>query len=206
MATRVVSKTIDLGTPIEEISKYITDITDAGIQIHPKQWNQNTSSYIQLDGDGFSVFNGIQQIAQYGKDAIIGDESGFHIKITANYYFLSSDTSVIADKTYYIRSGSGTNIDPYIYTVVDNPTGNPHTNNYYERESRLSFYRDNINEVAYISGGKLYITQSVVLQQMDVGRLTGEIDNFTGNIGKGLWSWKVHEVNDKNNFYLKWLG
>ena len=64
---------------------------------------------------------------------------------------------------------------------------------------RLSFYRDSTNEVAYISGDKLYITQSVVLQQMDVG-------TPTSNGGLGQWSWKVHEVNGANNLYLKWLG
>lgn len=155
MATRVVSKTINLDAPIEEVSKYITDITDTGIQIHPKQWDRNTSTYVQIDGEGFSIFDGIKQIAQYGEDAIIGDEDEFHIKITANY------------------ENSG--------------------------EPRLSFYRDGNNEVAYISGDKLYITQSVVLQQMDVG--TQVI-----NGGLGQWSWKVHEVNDMNNLYLKWLG
>lgn len=67
---------------------------------------------------------------------------------------------------------------------------------------RLSFYRGPTNpnnEVAYISENKLYITQSVVLQQMDIGT------KMINGIG-GQWSWKVHEVNSKNNLYLKWLG
>ena len=55
------------------------------------------------------------------------------------------------------------------------------------------------NKVAYVSENKLYITQSVVLQQMDVG--TTATDG-----GLGQWSWKVHEVNGANNLYLKWLG
>ena len=41
--------------------------------------------------------------------------------------------------------------------------------------------------------------QSVVLQQMDVG-------TPIANDGKGQWSWKVHEVDSRNNLYLKWLG
>lgn len=77
----------------------------------------------------------------------------------------------------------------------------PNYNN--TNEGRLSFYRgpssDSNNEVAYISGDKLYITQSVVLQQMDVGT------KMINGVG-GQWSWKVHEVNSKNNLYLKWLG
>ena len=61
-------------------------------------------------------------------------------------------------------------------------------------------------EVAYISGTKLYINQSVVLQQMDVGVKTTEYD-INNNLGKGQWSWKVHPNSDgDNNLYLKWLG
>lgn len=37
------------------------------------------------------------------------------------YYVLTSDTSIVTDKTYYTRSGSGTEQDPYVYTVVANP-------------------------------------------------------------------------------------
>lgn len=64
--------------------------------------------------------------------------------------------------------------------------------------SEIGFYQV-AQKVAYISGDKLYITQSVVLQQMDVG--TPVADG-----GLGQWSWKVHEVNGQNNLYLKWLG
>lgn len=184
-------------------------------------------------------------------------------------YSVTLDTSPQADKWYFTRSGSGTQGDPYIYTVVvPDPTDDPNALGYYElvsidqsiqnyvsshlaltndglnlqngptrlllsttdglvlfdqngsqvakygtntiigdeygfhvkiTNSRLSFYRDGVNEVAYISGDKLYITQSVVLQQMDVG--TPASDG-----GLGQWSWKVHEVDGQNNLYLKWLG
>lgn len=74
-------------------------------------------------------------------------------------------------------------------------------------EGRLSFWRgsesNTDNEVAYVSGNKLYITQSVVLQQMDVG--TKVADG-----GLGQWSWRVHPVTingtSRNNLYLKWYG
>lgn len=64
--------------------------------------------------------------------------------------------------------------------------------------TEIGFYQA-AQKVAYINGNKLYITQSVVLQQMDVG--TPVADG-----GLGQWSWKVHEVNGANNLYLKWLG
>ena len=55
------------------------------------------------------------------------------------------------------------------------------------------------NKVAYVSGQELYITQTVVLNQMNIG--TTKEDN-----GDGQWAWRVHEVNGSNNLYLKWLG
>jgi len=66
-------------------------------------------------------------------------------------------------------------------------------------DQRLSFY-DGANEVAYVSDDQLYITKSVVLQQMEVGTPLVN-DQF------GKWGWKVRQnVNGKNNLQLKWLG
>lgn len=72
--------------------------------------------------------------------------------------------------------------------------------------TRLGFWKgsetDPNNEIAYISGQKLYITQSVVLQQMDVGTPVNDG-------GLGQWSWKVHangKTPARNNLYLKWIG
>lgn len=45
-------------------------------------------------------------------------------------YELSEDTAVDSDKTYYLRSISN---NAYVYTIQLTPTGNPHTNNYYEQ-------------------------------------------------------------------------
>ena len=44
--------------------------------------------------------------------------------VTTNYiltYELTSDATVQPNKTYYTRSGSGTELDPYVYTEVENP-------------------------------------------------------------------------------------
>ena len=64
---------------------------------------------------------------------------------------------------------------------------------------RLSFYQ-NEQEVAYIDSNQLYITKSVVLQQMEVGSPMVE-----DNIG-GQWSWQVRQTENGNNLHLKWLG
>lgn len=47
-------------------------------------------------------------------------------------YEITPDTSVISQKSYYTRSGSGTEESPYTYTVVSNPSGNPHSLGYYQ--------------------------------------------------------------------------
>ena len=193
-------------------------------------------------------------------------------------YVLTSDSTIVQDKPYYTRSGSGTEQDPYTYTPIATPvqselsTYYEYTNwNYFELigvdqaiqnyvSSHLVLAGDSLflqtsngegstrlelntqkgmilydqigtkvaqygtntiignengfhvkidgmeigfyqaaQKVAYINGNKLYITQSVVLQQMDVG-------TPVNNGGLGQWSWKVHEVNGTNNLYLKWLG
>ena len=52
------------------------------------------------------------------------------------------------------------------------------------------------NKVAYISKDTLYITRTVVLQEMKLGDTT-----------YGTWAWRVHQTSsNQNNLYLKWLG
>ena len=50
-------------------------------------------------------------------------------------YNVSTDTSVNSQKTYYTRTGTDPN---YTYTEVTNPTGNPSTSSYYERENIIT--------------------------------------------------------------------
>ena len=67
--------------------------------------------------------------------------------------------------------------------------------------TELAFYQA-ARKVAYISNNQLYITQSVVLQQMDLGITVNDG-------GLGQWSWKVHangETPPRNNLNLKWVG
>jgi len=47
-------------------------------------------------------------------------------------YEPTTDTAVDDSKVYYERSGAGTQADPWIYTAVAEPTGNPQAQGYYE--------------------------------------------------------------------------
>lgn len=74
--------------------------------------------------------------------------------------------------------------------------------------SELGFYHGT-TEVAYVNQSSLYITKSVVLNQMDVGYKNGDPipSSTTGETGKGQWSWKIHlNASGQNNLYLKWIG
>lgn len=56
------------------------------------------------------------------EDVIYGTSAG-------DRYFLSDDTTVDSSKTYYTKGSDGT------YTEVSEPTGNPHTSEYYEKKT-----------------------------------------------------------------------
>ena len=147
MATRVVSQTIDLVNPDESVSKYITDITDQGIIIHPKAQTEEGANQIQIDGDGLKITNNGIEIAKYTTDGIqIGTNENFNLKINAE---------------------------------------------------ELGFYDKDI-QVAYLNGQTLYITKSVVVDEMRVG--TREVNNQE----QEEWSWK-YDPNDRS-LYLKWIG
>ena len=47
-------------------------------------------------------------------------------------YVLTTDSTVVEGKDYYIRSGSGTEENPYTYTKVNTPAGNPSSEGWYE--------------------------------------------------------------------------
>ena len=145
--SRTVSQTINLQSP-NMMDKYITEIDNNGISIHPENDRNNE---IEISDNIIIKRNGAQ-VASYGENAIIGAEESFHIKLDAD-----------------------------------------------QTEGRLSFYQGP-NEVAYINNNELYITQSVVLMQMDLGIPVAR-DGF------GQWSWKIRKnANGRNNLNLKWIG
>ena len=67
-------------------------------------------------GDKFNTTwkSAVLSIAYFTMDAL-GDR---------NLYNLTTDSSVNSSKIYYMRSGSGTSSNPYVYTPVANPTAN----------------------------------------------------------------------------------
>lgn len=72
-------------------------------------------------------------------------------------YKASTDTEVVAGKFYFTRSGSGTAQDPYVYTYVVSPTGNPSTNHYYEIDSIDEAVSNYISSHLALTNDGLYI-------------------------------------------------
>lgn len=81
------------------------------------------------------VIGTLNWIAEHGTYVVTSDTTVTPGKLyfaRGEEYILSTDTSVVSGKTYYSRSGSGTETDPYVYTVVTDPTGSPASNGYFE--------------------------------------------------------------------------
>lgn len=76
-------------------SKYITRISDIGITIHPEDTSEN--NYLQIDGNGITIYKNTDSVAQFGTTARIGRIN--------NSRFLINDNS--------LQAYSGTDITPY---------------------------------------------------------------------------------------------
>ena len=90
---------------------------------------------------------------QSGKNAwkkMFSDASWSKFIITDNYiYKKTEDTEIKTDKTYYTRSGSGTEQDPYVYTEVENPAAADLPNYYENVPASGSAYCEFVNEGDY---------------------------------------------------------
>ena len=83
-----------------------------------------------------------------------------------NTYAITEDTTVDASKTYYTKSGES-------YIVVDEPTGNPKTSQYYEVTSaKLPFIIGDLKE-----GIKLFDRKKINIMTSNVAA-AGELNAF----------------------------
>ena len=126
-------------------------------------------------------------------------------------YYATTDPEVVNGKIYYQRTGS---VGSYKYTAIDNPSGSPSQQGWYELQkffyekdtdspqmiignkenfavtvdnTQITFWYDH-QKVAFINGDQMQIPRSVMLEEM--------------LIGQKKWSWREHE----GNLQLKWIG
>ncbi len=128
------------------------------------------SSHLTLSGDSLYLQNGSTRLQlSTTQGLILYDQAGHEV---AHY---GADTVI-------------GNINKFGIKIGESPESTQQSPVY-----ELGFYQ-NGQRVAYINNNSLYITQTVVLKQMQMG------DSL------GIWAWCIHEVSGQNNLYLKWLG
>lgn len=118
-------------------SKYITRISDTGITIHPEDTSEN--NYLQIDGNGITIYKNTDSVAQFGTTARIGRIN--------NSRFLINNNS--------LQAYSGTDMTPYFEV---NSTGLSWGNNVAATTAQVNaaaLVADNY--LTNITGGGVYI-------------------------------------------------
>ena len=93
---RIISTEIDLKhqMPKDEVNQYITEITETGIQIHPKLWAAD-SHYLQLNGEGAFIkeSTGIELSKFTGNNIQIGKDEDWKVDINTGGINIIDGTS-----------------------------------------------------------------------------------------------------------------
>lgn len=188
----------------EAIQNYVSNqlvVDDRGLWLKRPDSTSIQTKVLLSSTDGIVLYGTDGAIVgKYGATAQIGDAGGFHIDMGV-WYKLTEDTAIDPTKTYYTRSGVEPN---YTYTEVESPVLADIGTYYEQMPAELGFYEKS-KKVAYINNDQLYITKTVVLQQMELGTPTAQ----GGADALGQWSWKVHPnkgTPQRNNLNLKWNG
>jgi hypothetical protein len=150
---------------------------------------------------GYYVLTDIDQaVTNYVSSHLALTDDGLSLQQNGSDYRLLINTDGLS-----IIGENGATIASYGTSTV---IGNPQRFNVKITPTELGFYQGT-QRVAYINNSQLYITQSVVLERMDLGMPVGFVNPVTDEVGKGQWSWKVHpndETPSRNNLNLKWMG
>ena len=151
-------------------------------------WDTDSLDFYQVD----TTTNTSTPIATFGATTQIGAYSGdTHSYIQLDSSGLSAYKDSILVATFGENACIGNDTGFHIRIIAD--TDNGEVAFWAGAETQTG------NKVAYISGQELYITQTIVLNQVSIG-------NTVASGGAGQWAWRVHEINGQNNLYLKWLG
>ena len=88
-------------------------------------------------------------------------------------YAATEDTTVVEGKTYYTRTGTS---GAYVYTPVQNPTGNPKTSSYYEVDTTTTYYKawkvDSVVKLGTLDSVNQSIDFDLALNDRDEGAVT----------------------------------
>lgn len=188
----------------------------------PENANPSELNWYQLESVDEAVQSYIADhlsISEQGL-SLVADNLSSRTLITNGYYAKTTDTSIIQGKDYYILvNGSYTKVaTPVVadiatyynlvyktgthffvdnkevaYYGTDTQIGDSQGFNLKITSTELGFYEKD-RRVAYLNNNTLYITQSVVVNEMQVGERNS----------KPEWTWK-YDKSDRS-LYLKWIG
>lgn len=130
------SAVADAARANEAATQAISDAADAADAADSAQDSANKATYALSDVE--KVVGTVNWIAEHGE------------------YLPTDDTAVDASKVYYTRSGSGTQADPYTYSVVANPVDSE-LSTYFELNVDESI-QNFINAHVYLLTDGLYVT------------------------------------------------
>lgn len=100
---------------------FATENNTGGIVVYPFTVSQSTYSLLAENCLAPPIVS--EEAFEMTGVKVIQNEEG---------YILTTDTTVVENKTYYEKTGSGTSADPYVYTEVEEPAGNPSAQGWYE--------------------------------------------------------------------------
>lgn len=191
MGNRIISRTIDLTNRGPDITnKYITEITNEGIRIHPNSGNH----YIQLNSDGLDIVKNGSSLAQYGDITRIGKENDSHIILNTNGIEIFKDGNApinsIAQYGDVSRIGK-----PYIEGAINNESHlelDYHSLQLINREGDPYFYVSDLRD----REGEAEISATFVSDGM------GQAHSLTPNAKDTNYVVKVNDI-EVTDFYVK---
>ena len=170
MGVRTVSQTIDLKNQLgaAATSKYITDISNTGITVHPSTVGQNIyytqisdGFYIkQMAGSSIDTTNDTTLTSIKANDIIVGNSSGYNTHITNQGLFLrNANTNYLSLTTNEISLGTSNQT----HTVID--------------ADSMTIY-NSINKLVDIDGG---ITKGMIIYDGQDNNDDNILASFTNN-------------------------
>ena len=187
--------------------KAIKDATDQSTEL--------LSQMQQAAEDAGTTLNGIYQDAEQAKTGAESATNSANIALAQlgfvedivgvldlvaknGVYELTEDTEVVPDKWYFTRSGT----DPdYVYAVVNNPTGDPSTQGWYE----LTGISDSIQN--YVSSHLALVGDTLALKTEGSPyrlELTTNGMRIVGLDGKALAEYGTSTIiGDRSNFHVR---
>lgn len=199
--TTVASQTATSFTPTASgnIATGLVDFVMSAGAVFDTEHAYNVSTTLS-DSLGSSTASDILSAAYYPFD-ILGD---------ALLYNLTEDTAVDSSKTYYMRSGSGSKTDPYVYEVVESPEDEG-LGVYYEANGVMPGHGASFGAPSSIEGFNVSMPPYVYMKPVLPTYFTDSINDYDPPYEPCLAVdtrapelWYCHEENDqlvKDRFY-----